>query len=210
MLRLNESDQAAVDRALTNATPTAAIASCAAYDQALNVVLYSPSAPMLPEVFYRAIGDWLFNNSPTTAREIWNKQLVAADPSVGAAFDAKLSSGQFSSWRALVESFDGAVNRLVALHIANALIANGMPIGDAVGLKVVDWPMTSEFATGKRPMSIIPLTSAYCDANQIASFGAAFAASITGSLSCSRTDVKRVLKQCIDTVVASTGTLKLS
>jgi hypothetical protein len=132
--------------------------------------------------------------------EVWNRKLVLDNSGVGEQFNKKLQSGQFSTYKSLVESFSGAVERLVALHLSNALIYNRVPCKDAQQVNVLEWPCTCDLATGKEPYSILPLLGAYCERNCWESFPESFACYAMNSVKCGRADVAKKLAEVIVTV----------
>lgn len=148
----------------------------------------------------QAFGDLIFEKARPDVKEIWLRKLTLAKPEIAKAFNDKLARGNFSSYQSLVESFSGSIERLVAVHVANALIGTGVSIKDANNLDVTTWPVTAEFASGRKPYSLIPLLGAYCDGEQLSSYGVAFRHLVSGTLKCSRSDVGQELKALIELV----------
>jgi hypothetical protein len=145
-------------------------------------------------------GELILKLSGQVGSEIWRRKLVTADRGVADSFNVKLQSGRFSTFRGLVESFEGAVERLVALHLANALIHHRVSFGDAKNMDVFEWPHTQGLATGKVPYSVIPLVSAYCDPDVWRVFPTAFRHRVLGTLACGRKDVEVEFKAVVDSV----------
>jgi hypothetical protein len=131
-------------------------------------------------------------------REIWTRKLVFEDSGIAANFNEKLQSGQFSSYKSIVESFDNSIHRLVALHLANALIYNRVPCGQ--GINVLEWPQTTGLANGQIPYSILPLLGAYCDSDCWESFPRAFMHHVMGTVRCARKEVAEKLADIVESI----------
>jgi len=149
-------------------------------------------------------GELILMTSGNAGGEIWRRKLVLADPEVSAQFNEKLKSGKFSSFRSLVESFNGAIERLVAVHISNALLHCKVSFGDAKNMDVTVWPQTEGLANGKIPFSLTPLLGAYCDPDVWRNFPVAFRHRVLGTLTCGRNDVLTEFKKIVDTVCECT------
>ena len=148
-------------------------------------------------------GELILMTSGEAGGEIWQRKLVLADPGVAQKFNEKLKTGNFSSFRSLVESFAGAVERLTALHIANALIYHRISFGDAKNVDVTAWPQTEDLAKGTMPFSLTPLLGAYCDPDVWRNWPVAFRHRVLGTLTCARNDVLTEFKKVIDAVCES-------
>lgn len=159
------------------------------------------SAPGGAEELLEVLGECALAKAGPEGEKIWNRKLVYSAGLVGSQFNEKLASGRYSTFRALTESYLGAVERLEALHIANALIANGVSVKDAQNVDVLQWPATQGLASGKEPYSLVPLVSAYCDPDHWKYFPKAFSAMVLGTLTCGRSDVLAGLKQNINSVL---------
>jgi hypothetical protein len=61
----------------------------------------------------------------------------------------------------------------VAIHICNALLANGTPIESSKNISIKTWGPTSAFCSGQKPYSLIPLISAYCSSEIYENLGEA-------------------------------------
>ena len=147
----------------------------------------TPEGSSIPATYYRT-GDWLhiylpvFDNHPdilesvlihelghrmwynhitSTQRMLWNKKYIAADGRTIDRIQHLLNTKKYTRYRDMVEEFDNPNERLVAIHIANALIANKYPTGLTQKLNVREYPATKEFSRGSRLYSLIPLISAY-------------------------------------------------
>jgi hypothetical protein len=76
----------------------------------------------------------------------------------------------------------GSVDRLVFINLMNALLANNIAFSDSVGVDIMTWGPTTEYATLKKYHSLIPLVSAYTPADVYNYYGHALAALLTAKL----------------------------
>lgn len=137
-------------------------------------------------IVLREFGKLLLRKAGTHGNSRWSQKLVLPSVKQIAAVQEKLSSPDFRSgnqtYRELVESFPRAVDRLVALNLTNALLANGMPFSSSRGVQLEQWGPTMEYATLKKYYSLIPLTSAYAPREVHADFGIAFSEMIINKM----------------------------
>lgn len=75
-----------------------------------------------------------------------------------------------------------SVDRLVFIHIANALLANNIAYADSVGVDIRTWGPTYEYCAGKKYHSLIPLVSAYAPSPVHNDFGVAVQHAVTSNL----------------------------
>ncbi len=129
------------------------------------------------------IGHHLMLTADENTKKLWEKRLVSANVSQVNQFQAKLSSGNYPTFEAIITSIERAADRLVALHLANGLLSNGQSAASAKNINVVDWGTTAEFATGKKPYSLIPLLSVYTTGLTYQHFSEAFADLVLSGLS---------------------------
>jgi hypothetical protein len=116
-------------------------------------------------------------------------------------FQGKLSSGEYPTFQAIVQSIERATDRLVAIHLSNGLLSNGQTVVSSRNLNVLQWGTTSEFATGQKPYSLIPLVSVYAPADVYQHFNAAFADCVLSDLSSvAETSVRTAYKSLIHKV----------
>ena len=126
--------------------------------------------PVLLEQF----GLVLYEKCGQQAAQLWEQKLALPSDEQIAAVQLRLGHG-FGTYRELVESFKTTMDRLVALHIANALNASGVSAANAREVKIREWGATAEYANSQRPHSLIPVLSAYAPRRLADSFGLAFA-----------------------------------
>lgn len=134
--------------------------------------------PILLEQF----GLVLYEKCGQQAAALWEQKLALPSDEQIAAVQLRLGHG-FATYRELVESFKTAMDRLVALHVVNALNASGVSAANAREVKLKEWGATSEYAAGQRPHTLIPLLSAYAPRRLADSFGLALADHVLNKLS---------------------------
>jgi len=130
----------------------------------------------------REFGLYVLARGANEAKAVWENRATKAEPGVVSAFQLKLKSGTFASYRDIVEDFKTAVDRFTALNIANALIANRVPFADSAQIELVKWGPTCEYAEGRRRHPIDALLGAYCPARMTSCFGEAFADAVLNEL----------------------------
>ncbi len=109
----------------------------------------------------REFGISVYAQGSEKAKNRWELKLCLPDRDQIEAFVGKLNSDDFETYRSIVESFKTALDRLVALNLANALLANHVPRAQAREVNVYQWGSTAEYANLKRFHSIKPLVFAY-------------------------------------------------
>jgi hypothetical protein len=123
------------------------------------------------------------------AESIWEKKLIAptkaqVDQFANALKD-ETTRAKCHTYAELMQTYPEkghSVDRLVGIHLANALLANNVSFGDSIGVDVYKWGPTAQFANGKKYFSLVPLTSAYCPGEIHRCFGCALAALIMDNL----------------------------
>jgi hypothetical protein len=122
----------------------------------------------------REFGRLLFAQAPKALKRRWQNKLCLPSAAQIDAVQRKLTP-DFKSYHDLVESFKTAMDRYVALNLANALIAKGVPYAQVQNVNLHQWGATQEYANRRRYHSIIPLVSAYSSQEIFTDFGAALA-----------------------------------
>ena len=125
-------------------------------------------------VLLKEVGHLLFTNCDEALARRWNMKLCLPTEQQINAVQSKLTR-DFKSYREVMESFKTAMDRYVALNIANALISKGVPYAQVQNLNLRTWGATQEYANLQRYHSIIPMLSAYAPKEIFEDFGAAFA-----------------------------------
>jgi len=154
-------------------------------------------------VVLREFGDYLLTKASAEMEVEWRQKLILPTTEQINAFQQRLNQG-FDSYQAVVDSLKSPVDRLVALHMANAMMYNGQAFAGATNVDVRQWGPTKEFATLTRYYSIAPLTSAYCPREIHKDFGTAFASCVVYDLkTVLHSDVKQALRGLIDRIIAA-------
>jgi len=154
-------------------------------------------------VVLREFGDYLLTKAPDEMDVEWRQKLVLPTTEQINAFQQRLNQG-FNSYQEVVDSLKSPLDRLVALHMANAMMYNGQAFAGASNVNVREWGPTKEFATLTRYYSIAPLTSAYCPRDVHKDFGTAFASCVVYDLrTVLHSDVKLALRWLIERVISS-------
>ncbi|MGV0949097.1 MAG: hypothetical protein ACOYB3_00185 [Azonexus sp.] len=154
-------------------------------------------------VVLREFGDYLITKAPAEMDVEWRQKLILPTTEQIDAFQQRLNQG-FTSYQEVVDSLKSPLDRLVALHMANAMMYNGQAFAGASNVNVREWGPTKEFATMTRYFSIAPLTSAYCPRDIHKDFGCAFASCVVFDLkTVLHSDVKQALRGLIDRIVAA-------
>ena len=137
----------------------------------------------------REFGKFILRRGGERGEAIWDKKLSVPDEEHIDQFAKKLTDPELRktcrSYEEILQSYPQkghSVERLIAIHMANALIANNIPYTDSVGVDVKTWGPTSEFANQRKYHSLVPLTSAYCPPMIHLDFGSAFAELIVNDL----------------------------
>lgn len=130
-------------------------------------------------ILLREFGHLLYGKANDAAKRRWNNKFGLPSSAQIDAVQGKLTP-IFKSYRDLVESFNTAMDRYVALNIANALIANGVPYSQSQNIQLKQWGPTQEYCNRRRYHVLIPLVSAYASKEIFEDFGAAFADWVCG------------------------------
>lgn len=175
-----------------------------ARDGSARITLY-PSLLKKPRklavyTLLREFGHILFAKANDQVKRRWLYKLGLPTQGQLTAVQGKLNP-QFQSYRDLVESFTTAVDRYVALNIANALIANGVPYSQSQDIKLKDWGPTQEYCNRRRYHVLIPLVSAYSSKEIFEDFGTAFADWIAGMCGITESSVAEATHEIIREMV---------
>jgi hypothetical protein len=140
----------------------------------------------------REFGHLLYAKADDIAKRRWTDKLCLPGDAQIDAVQRKLTP-QFKSYRELVESFNTAMDRYVALNLVNALIANGVPYPQCQNLCLKKWGATQEYANRRRFHILIPLASAYSSKEIYEDFGAALADWVCGTKGIGETSVAEAI-----------------
>lgn len=130
----------------------------------------------------REFGNLIFKRGNAATRQKWELKLCLPQKEQIDSFQSRLKGGGFKSYRAVVDSFTTSMDKLVALNLANAMIANNVPFSGAFNIDVHRWGATHDYASQNRMHSIKPLVHAYADPEIGECFGKAFAATVVNDL----------------------------
>jgi hypothetical protein len=169
--------------------------------------IYPCMATFSPEkqAFYlmREFGDYLLTCASDDMELAWRQKLVLATVEQIDSFQKRLNDS-YNNYAEVVESFKTPVDRLVAMNLANALMANGQAYKGSGNVNVREWGPTQEFANLRRYFSMVPLTSAYCPRDIHKDFGCAFASYVVFDLkTVLHTSVQETLKRLIERIIDS-------
>lgn len=157
----------------------------------------------------REFGLLLLDKTGNAGRAVWDKKLHRPDPAHVTKFASMLADPemrkQCRTYNDLLDRYPNkghSVERLVAVHLANALLANNIPFPSSQGVNIYEWGPTTEYANGKKYGSLIPLTSAYSPEDVHNCFGCALAAWVAGDFVHVKDEsVALALKEIILTIV---------
>lgn len=137
----------------------------------------------------REFGLLLLARGGERAEAIWEKKLIAPTTEQVEQFASALKDesvrAKCHTFAELIQTYPNkghSVDRLVGVHLANALLANNVSFGDSIGVDIHKWGPTAQFAAGKKYFSLVPLTSAYCPGSIHRCFGCAFASLVSENL----------------------------
>ena len=120
-------------------------------------------------------GHRYWNNFLTGGKkQVWSNKYVKASSRAVSEINQAAWTRQWSSYESFVTSFSDANTRLIALHFANALIANKHPIQLIGRVDFMKHPATRDMATGRRMFSITPLISEYATKDVYEDFSETF------------------------------------
>lgn len=151
------------------------------YDRVSDVISIYPFASSafarLDKVLYEALGErYWYKEVSTEGKVRWTKKLVYPKKSVIDRLQTSFSRGGKTSFSQFVDEFKTADEKLIAIHLCNALIRNSARAVNSKTIVLSNHPATATFAKAKAPYSLIPLLSAYCGGrNPIESYEHAFA-----------------------------------
>lgn len=149
-----------------------------------NAILLYPSLETLPQAqaeseILKQFGHYLVRAGRAAAEAVWKKKSHRPSEEQISAVQKKLDDPvlrqNVQSYEALMNTFKGAVDRLVCLNLTNALLANGVAFRNSLGVKLKEWGPTAEYAKLEKPHSLIPLVTAYSPKEIVDDYGAAFA-----------------------------------
>lgn len=122
----------------------------------------------------REFGHLLYAKAGEPTKRRWQHKLALPSTAQITAVQGKLTP-DFKSYHDLVGAFTTAMDRYVALNIANALIVNGVPYSQSQSINLKEWGPTQEYCNRRRYHVLIPMISAYASKEIYEDFGVALA-----------------------------------
>lgn len=149
----------------------------------------------------------VLKSAGTKGKAVWEHKLGLPHDEQIDSFQNKIESEELrattKSYKQLVESYPRAVDRLVALNLANALIANHIPYADSRGVKIRSWGPTIEYTSGRRYHTIAAIAPVYTPIELCFCFGKLFAEAVLNDMkSVSESSVAAAWQELIELVVA--------
>lgn len=152
----------------------------------------------------REFGKSLFRKLDADARRAWKLKLGLPTKAQVDAFQSRLNQG-FKTYREAVESLHTAMDRFVALNLANAMLSNKLAFAGSENVNVRTWGPTAEYAALKRYHSMIPMVSAYTPNGICDDLGEAICNYVCEDLNaCRERSVASAFKFLIKRLVSST------
>jgi len=141
---------------------------------------------------------------------IWDKKLDLPTPEQAKTVAQKLEDPEIrnrcKTYEHVKDTYPetgSAVDRLVFINVANALLANNVPFRDSQGVDVFKWGPASQYLAFKKYHYLTPLTSAYCPPEVNRCFGCAFAEMVLTDLKCCRdSSVAAAMRRIIGNVIS--------
>ncbi len=148
----------------------------------------------------REFGRLVYSKAPEKLRRRWTFKFCLPSDGQIEAVQGKLNP-QFKSYREMVESFKTAMDRFVALNLANALIAKGVPYAQSQNINLKQWGATQEYANRRRYHPLISLASAYASKEIYEDFGAAFADWLCGTNGITESSVAEAVHSIVRDII---------
>lgn len=123
----------------------------------------------------REFGNAILRKSTPDARQRWERKLALPTKEQLDNFQRVISSKDFKKYDDIVQEFSGPIDRLVAINLVNAFVANCTSVSQLKNLDIRVWGPTRQYASGQRYHSLIPIISPYTPSHIFANFGEAFA-----------------------------------
>ena len=139
-----------------------------------------------------------YQNLTSYERGRWNKKYVAASTSTIDRIQSLLRTKRYGQYRDIVEEFDSPNERLVCIHVVNALLVNKYPVKLLDQVNIKEHPATKEFATGGKLYSLIPLVSAYAREADYEDYAETFRAYVESNGSLSQLDEPSTRKVLVE------------
>lgn len=156
------------------------------------VIHLYPVLEEMPDAVRRVLcefGKFVLLRAGTRGEAIWKNKLDAPTAEQIATARQKLTDPELRktchSYKDVLDSYAGggnSVDRLVFINLMNALLANNIVYTDSVGVDIMSWGPTTEYANRKKYHCLIPLVSAYSPSDVYNDYGVAITAMIINGL----------------------------
>lgn len=136
------------------------------YDKQKDIIsvypMVSTAQGRLDKVVYAAFGARHFHHNISSAGKTqWTKKLVYPDRSVIDRLQDMFRDRARPQYKSYIRDFRTATEKLVVIHLLNALIANSVAPQRVSTIDLSSFPPTADFVNGRAPFSMRPLISAY-------------------------------------------------
>lgn len=158
----------------------------------------------------KAFGNLILSVAGSRAAHVWEAKLCLPTPAQIEIVRGKLQDPDIRRhcrrYEDILHTYPekgSAADRLVLIHITNALLANNIPFEDSEGVDIQSWGPTAEYCAFKRYHSLIPLVTHYCPPEVSEDYGMAFAHTVlSGHPPCWDSSVRTALAVLIKAVVS--------
>lgn len=137
----------------------------------------------------REFGNFVLLRAGERGEAIWKGKLDAPTAEQIATAKQKLECPELrktcNTYKDVLDDYPGSgnsVERLVFVNIMNALLANNIVYRDSVGVDIMSWGPTTEYANLRKYHSLVPLVSAYSPADIFTDYGHAMSAMLIDKL----------------------------
>ncbi len=163
--------------------------------------IYTKPVKVACALMLREFGNVQLSKADKETKQIWDLKLVLPEQNQISAFQGRLQDKKYVSYRAIVDSFNTCHDRLVALNLANALIANNVPRSGAYNVEVKKWGGTAAYATLCKYHSIRSVLSAYASKQIYEDFGSAFADVVTKGKGVRESSIANALESIVCSIL---------
>lgn len=156
-----------------------------------TIHLYASLAAMpdAPQKMLREFGLFVLRRAGERGAAIWKSKLDVPTAEQIATAAQKLADPELrrtcKTYKDVLDSYPTSghsVERLVYINLMNALLANNIVYSDSVGVDIMTWGPTAEYANLKKYHCLVPLVSAYSPADVFNCYGCALAECLTHKL----------------------------
>jgi hypothetical protein len=162
-------------------------------DRKSNAVIHLyPALEKMPDAVKRVLhefGTFVLCRAGERGEAIWKSKLDAPTTEQIALAKEKLADAQLrttcKTYKDVLDTYPEsghAVSRLVYINLINALLANNIAYPDSVGVDILTWGPTAQYANLKKYHCLVPLVSAYSPADIYEDYGHALTAMVIDKL----------------------------